>query len=109
MSGQSWAATNIACATGPGFVPEDPAVRPAWKALLDWLRMHGLRPEDMPVENLIVRRLPERQVSAVFYEVDERGRRRLNSAGDGAVRRTLVVQLEAPPLPWPAEVLGVAS
>ena len=99
----AWAATEISCATGDdfGFVPGS---LPTCRALCDWLRKHGLDPDNMPRENLITRCLAERQVCAVVFVIDETGRKRLDPTTGDAETATVLVQLEAPPLPWPADV-----
>lgn len=82
---------------------------PAWEPLCEWVRRHGVAPEDVPLDCWIHRDVEHRRVILPVVVRDDAGR--MVKDGDGTVAiRIREVQLEAPPLPFPAEVLeGVAS
>jgi len=72
--------------------------------MCEWLRHHGIDPNDVPVPGWIERRPAERQVVHEAYALNEQGRRYMNETRTDAVREVRVVQLEAEPSPFPEEV-----
>lgn len=102
----TWVANELVFASGPDFGWLRPDTRPAWEAINDWCRKHGIDPRDVPLSCTITRLVEERQICVPLIERDDRGRARLDERGDRFVIKTVLVQLEAPPLPFPAEVLA---
>lgn len=78
---------------------------PVRLAVCDWLRTHGINPNDVAVPGWIERRPATYQVAYQGYEweTDDDGspRPRLTDDRSDAIRRERVLQLEARPLPFP--------
>ena len=73
---------------------------PQWEATLEWCRFHGIDPYMIPAGTEIVRNA---QAHTIRYTACVRGTdRRWQRDNDGSVvRRAMVVQGEAGPLPFP--------
>ncbi len=90
---------------------------PARRAMVDWVRRHGLDPYRMVLPCLIVRDVAMCRVSCDAYiDVDDGGRWVVDEAAEPdelgvrpPKRRWVVVQLEVAPLPWPIEVRAEAQ
>lgn len=76
---------------------------PAWHALHEWLRFHGIDPFDLPADCLITRLVDERQIVYSRIVRDGEGKQ-LRDDQHCWVLETVVEQGEAPPLPWPPEL-----
>lgn len=74
------------------------AQREAW---CDWMRKHGLNPNDVALPGWVEADDASRTVRAVCYERDASGRIRIE--GDEAVRSVVEVQLESRPMPLPVK------
>lgn len=90
------------------------AATPLREALQEWLRFHGIDPEDVVAhhpggEAILVRNVEERCVEYLVFLRDRDGHRFVYPNPDGtssdlaamAARRA---QGETPPMPWPPEV-----
>lgn len=88
-----------------------PQVYPAaHRVMLAWCEFHGIDPYRVPMCSTIVRNIGGRCVEYDVYQVDEAGVRKALREGDTEPMVERVrAQGETPPLPWPAEVLELAS
>ena len=76
-------------------MPYDPADRDAW---LEWMRRHGIDPNDVPVPGVLFRDPTNRRVTYTAYERDANGYVHVDGR---PVVITRTVQLEAGPEPFP--------
>lgn len=82
-----------------------------WRALIDWCRVHGMNPDDMPVDQVIVRDLERCRVVYDLIVRDGQGKRVLERGDpdDPATwryeRRRVHAQGETPPMPFPDVIL----
>lgn len=67
----------------------------------DWLRRHSIDPNDVAVSGEIVRDPARRTVSYEGFQRDDQGEIVIDHARLEARRVQVVVQLEAPPMPFP--------
>lgn len=67
----------------------------------DWFRKHGVDPSDIPIPGWVERRPEDYQLVFEVYDRKD-GKFWRYRDGDNAARRTVVMQLEGPPLPFPA-------
>lgn len=74
-----------------------------------WLQLHGVDPMLVAVPGWIERQPDTYRLAWESYVPDAEHKIRLNEARDDAVREPRHVQLEGPPLPWPAELLAWIS
>lgn len=76
---------------------------PVRLVMCEWLRRHGIDPNDVVVPGWIAR--DERTYAVRYLGFDrDAGEIRLTDDGKDLVRRVYRVQLEGPPLPWPDDV-----
>lgn len=75
-------------------------------AIMAWCERHRLDPMKIPATAPVIRDEQNRQVATTYF-----GEPQPAPDGDGMVpvREPYVVQLAAPPLPWPAEVWEAAG
>lgn len=89
-----------------------PQVYPAaWEAVIEWVRVHGIDPQRVPMCSMILRNVEACRVEYDEIQVDEAGRRRTVGPPSDAelVIERVRAQGETPPLPWPAELLEVVG
>lgn len=79
--------------------PDD---RTAWT---HWLTQHGLDPDRMPIEQVLVCNDDQRTITFDELDLDDDGKAKIDPDSDGyelaRIRRT--IQLEAPALPTPQD------
>lgn len=80
----------------------------AWRASMEWARFHGLEPNWIPAGSEIVRDAANCCIRYEEFVFDgERGDySTVRIEHNEPLTRLVVEQGEAPPLPFPAEVLG---
>lgn len=81
-----------------GDPPEDVRL-----ALCDWCLHHGINPDSVPIGCYIERRPGARQVGYTRVVLNDQGHPCVDQ-NDQVVTTDAFQQLEAEPLPWPAEV-----
>jgi hypothetical protein len=81
----------------------------AWQALLEWCQFHGIDPIRVPMCSSIVRNVEHCRVEYDEIQLGEDGKPVPVPGCDRYVVRRVVAQGEAPPLPWPAELLQVVG
>lgn len=84
---------------------------PGWEPSLAWCEFHGIDPRLVPAGSSVVRDAARCSISFTQVVVDEDGSK-VTVPGDGdvleLVTRRVVEQGEAPPLPFPPQVVGTA-
>lgn len=75
---------------------------PEWRALLEWVKLHGLDPEKMLASGGVTRDALDCCIRYTTFVYDDDGRRRLDPDGPGTLLLVPgVEQGEAPPFPFP--------
>jgi hypothetical protein len=82
-----------------GDLPPDP-VRLVW---CDWLRRHGIDPNEVAAPGWIERRPDTFQIVYEAYVLGDKGMPVWDPRTRGAIRTVRVFQMEGPPLPFPTE------
>lgn len=67
----------------------------------EWLRKHGVNPNDVIATGWIERRPDAYQLAYLSIELDDDGRPRYDRQRDDFVWTERVFQMEGPPLPFP--------
>lgn len=79
-----------------------------WRALLDWCRLHGLDPRQMPAAQVIERDLERCRVEYDRYVLDDRGHVQRDPHSSDPTQVWIVrtsAQGETPPMPFPDVIL----
>lgn len=71
-------------------------------ALCDWLRIHGIDPDDLVLPCWVERDVENYRVRYLGAVRDENGKLQPAPGGEVVVTAEQYVQLEGPPLPFPA-------
>jgi hypothetical protein len=81
---------------------------PIRRAVIAWLRRHGVDEERVAVPGFIERQPDLYRLAWKDFARDDAGKPVWDREVDDAVRVVRYVQLEGPPLPWPSEVTAQA-
>lgn len=76
----------------------DVPAEPEWQAWREWLRYHGVDPSDVVLPGWIER---NEEYFQIVYTTSFRGRKRPRGVIDAGPVTWRVIQLDAPPLPFP--------